>query len=144
MNKYSINNIIKNNTITYNICYICLEPINYYYKFSCRCHIYIHNKCISDSIYAKCILCKNPNNNIQIERYYFDIILMNKIINIFKIDFISSLMIQLLKSKYKLAVVIFIMYSFILAYFVFVPIVIIVSLCTQIKLFVNWIKKINI
>ena len=144
MEKYLIDNIIKNNIETNNICYICLEPINYYYKFNCRCHIYIHNNCISDPIVEKCILCKKFNNNIQIECYYFDIILMNKIINILKISFINEFMIQLLESKYKLSLLIFIIYTFVLAYFFVLPIAIIILLYTQVKLFVNWIKKVYI
>jgi hypothetical protein len=38
-------------------CYLCLEQIEYYYKFNCNCHKFFHIKCIENNVIQKCLIC---------------------------------------------------------------------------------------
>ena len=82
-------------------CYLCLEQIEYYYKFNCNCHNFFHSKCIENNIIQKCLICnKNISQNVFIPHDIFipsdseifdlshSIFFIDKIIKIIKIFFI--------------------------------------------------------
>ena len=75
-------------------CYLCLEEINFYYKFDCGCHNYFHTKCVENKIIEKCLICKkkiNPKSNTIVthdkifDLYYSNLFLekIKKILDIF-------------------------------------------------------------
>lgn len=73
-------------------CYLCLEKINYYYKFDCGCHNYFHNECIKDKLIDRCLICKKKIislNNVNYDLYYSDLFLVKikKILNVFFVIF---------------------------------------------------------
>jgi hypothetical protein len=47
-------NIIKKND---NLCFICLDKIDYYIKFNCECHNYLHKSCVENIFITKCFIC---------------------------------------------------------------------------------------
>jgi hypothetical protein len=62
-------------------CYLCLEQINYYYKFDCGCHNYFHTDCVKDNFFEKCLICKKKinlvNNILNINNEIFDLYYTN-------------------------------------------------------------------
>lgn len=51
-------------------CYFCLEDIDYYIKFNCNCHNYLHTRCLENEFFTNCLICKkkiNKKNFIHID-----------------------------------------------------------------------------
>ena len=73
-----------------NNCYICLNKINYYYKFDCECFQYIHDECFENI--NKCIICKKENFiNIDINLINYYIIIDNFTKNYYIIKIIQTI-----------------------------------------------------
>lgn len=76
---------LSNNLNNYDNCFICMNKINYYIKFDCECHNYLHINCMKDNyFFTNCLICKKKItkkcffdfNNFEITNYilnYFDI-----------------------------------------------------------------------
>jgi len=74
-------------------CFICLNDVDYFIKFDCGCHNFIHTNCIDKNFLTKCLICHKKftkidlltkNNNIFIP----DFELVNHIIET-KINIVS-------------------------------------------------------
>jgi hypothetical protein len=106
--------------IPYMECYVCLEQIEYYYCFDCTCYNHVHEQCISNSNFNRCVICKKSishkqfikndiifneeyfeeNPNILNEYYkelLFDITLINYILNFLNINLESNKLILYLQ-----------------------------------------------
>ena len=119
-------------------CYLCLEQIEYYYKFDCNCHNFFHIKCIENNIIQKCLICnKNifiPHDIfIQGDSYIFDlsqsIFFIDKIIKIIEMFFIIfNLHLNILTFS------IFLIVNIVLTLTIIIPIVLL-------NIFYNFTKK---
>jgi len=138
-----------------NDCYICLEKINYYYFFDCKCHIYAHSNCIGNFNSNKCILCKNiinkfsdsnPNINLTENENFNDYSLLNmdiaiNIIESIKLkNFIDCYFNNITPNYIYLLLLLHIIYSFYIICIIFIPLF---TLNFVFNLFYYIIKKIN-
>ena len=55
-----------------NLCYICLGNIDYYIKFNCQCHNYLHINCIDGIQLIKCVICHKKNNYLEVHDNYYN------------------------------------------------------------------------
>jgi hypothetical protein len=56
-------NIIKNDDDA-SLCFLCLDKVDYYIKYNCDCHNYLHINCIDNQIFSNCFICKKKINCI--------------------------------------------------------------------------------
>lgn len=48
-------------------CFLCMNKINYYIKFDCECHNYLHLDCVKNNeLLTNCFICKK-----KIQKKYF-------------------------------------------------------------------------
>lgn len=96
-------------------CYYCLEDINYYIKFNCECHNYLHTECIKSNI-SNCLICKKniiPENNIYSIELIFTNYLMKKINATYYLNKLTDLTIKGV-FWFLLSLVSFVIFSFII------------------------------
>lgn len=103
-------------------CYICMEPVEYYFKFECGCHIYSHTECINNynnknknNTCTKCILCKKsmyiPNK--QQNNIFLNIKWLMLFMTITKIDeYIKNLLELVIVKKNFTSILLFVIISF--------------------------------
>ena len=67
--------IIKNDN---NNCFICLNDVDYYIKFDCECHNYLHTNCVKNDFLNKCFICHKKQQKLiflkKIMKYLFKIL----------------------------------------------------------------------
>jgi len=54
--------IIKNSN---NNCFICLNDVDYYMKFDCECHNYLHTICVNNNFLNKCFICHKKTSKVD-------------------------------------------------------------------------------
>lgn len=110
-------------------CYICLEPVNYYYKFNCDCHNFFHKECIEHNNVDKCLICNKKNTkNIFIfqNSEIFDFTFSEKIIDFLKIiKFLEIFLIYVELYPNILTFYFFLIINFSICFFLILPIVVI-------------------
>lgn len=140
-----------------NNCYICLEQLNYYYKFNCSCHIYIHSECIEKIDYKKCIICQNlvshslKINLVSSEEYLsepsnlLEIMNIDRIHSIIKIIKLNSIVEKLFQFPIEniWSLVLNVFFSFLIMNFLLIPIVVLNILFNLIKYSILNLKKTN-
>jgi len=129
-------------------CYLCWEPIDYYLKFDCSCHNYLHYECVGNMQIKKCVVCKkkinlfqitnpNPNsntNNLLFNKIFYEITLLDIILRKIKIKIILDIIFDILKTHCNLFTLgIFILINFTFIFGLVIPIYIL-------NIFVNLIK----
>jgi hypothetical protein len=70
-------------------CYLCLETIDYYYKFNCGCYNFYHTECVRHNNFEKCLICKKKIAhimNIIPDSEFFDLTLSEKFFEFLKIN----------------------------------------------------------
>ena len=87
-------------------CYLCLEKINYFHKFDCSCHNYVHTHCIKNNLINDCLICKKKIHNLTSLKY-IDNMVKNKpdIFNMYYSDLIlvhTSIILEILIIPFKL------------------------------------------
>ena len=63
-------------------CYICLEPVNYYWKFECECYNFFHIDCFTNYQINYCLICKNKLSNLNLNHINNSSNIYNKILNL--------------------------------------------------------------
>jgi hypothetical protein len=135
-------NIIKKNN---NICFICLDKIDYYIKLNCECHNYLHQNCIKNIFIKKCFICHKQTNieNVLSNNYeliFIDINFVSNIIEKIKIQNILDLAYDFFQKKPSFfGFVIYIITSFFFSFLIIFPLLILSVLLN----FVNALKNNN-
>lgn len=109
-----------------SICYFCLEDIDYYIKFNCDCHNYLHCKCLENEFFTNCLICKKFISNKKICEKNF-VHLNNLIITNFVIDklnlqyYLEKLKNKTLQNKTHLLLILFFILSFLFTFIIVIP-----------------------
>lgn len=116
-----------------NKCYFCLEDINYYIKFNCKCHNYLHTKCFENNIFTNCFICKKRiiqknfinSNGLIITNY-----LMNKIN---ATHYLNKLTVLTLTSENRLMLILFFIVSILFTFIIIIPCLLLDYILEKIK-----------
>lgn len=122
-------------------CYLCLEAIDYYYKFNCGCYNFYHTECIGHNNFSKCLICKKKIAhviNIMSDSEIFDLTLSEKFFEFLKI-----------KKNFQIFLILLKLYPNFLTFIIFLTINIGLSIGLIIPVILlnisfNFIKKISI
>jgi len=104
-----------------NKCYFCLEDIDYYIKFDCKCHNYLHIDCLTNHIFTNCLICKKRiiqkkfinSNKLIITNY-----LMNKINSKY---YLNKLTVLTLTSENHSMLILFFIISILFTFVIIIP-----------------------
>ena len=139
-------NFIKENN---NICFLCLNKIDYYIKFGCNCHNYLHKNCFENAEIKKCLVC---HKKINFEKYVEN----NFLISFINIDFITLVIKKIYLQNivnyifpffhnYKIyGLILYLFVSMFITFLIIFPIVIISVIFTIIKYIKNKYNLSNI
>lgn len=133
-------NIIEKND---NICFICLDDLNYYIKFDCKCHNNIHKECILYKNLTKCYICHkklviNMNNNIEFNDTDN---IVNYLLYKLKIEYIMHKLIDFLNNNTNLyGYMLYIIGTISITFLIVIPIIV-VSLFVELLLYLYMLFK---
>ena len=129
--------IIKN---TRNNCFICLNDVDYFIKFDCECHNYLHINCADSNFLNKCFICHKKTKKVYLLKKNYDIFiqdyeLLNYImeIKINNILFNQKLIIFLKSNPNFISILLYFIFSVYFTFGILLPIIIL-------SVFVNIIK----
>lgn len=141
------NNMEKND----NLCFICLDKIDYYIKLNCECHNYLHHECIKNMLIKKCYICHKENvNKIKLIHNNEIKLIHNNKIKFLVIDFaidmieksnviyiLNHMNLCFINNPCLLTFIIYIIVSMILTFLIIYPLLILLSIICFIKYIKN-------
>ena len=136
--------IIKKND---NTCFICLDNMDYYMKFNCECHNYLHQNCIKNFNIKKCFICHKEVSyrnviSANYELLYIDIDFVSAVIEKINVQYILNLTDIFLQNNNFFGIIVYFIVSIIFTFGILLPILILSVLSKCIKNLKNY-HKIN-
>jgi hypothetical protein len=132
-------NFIKENN---NICFICLDKIDYYIKFECNCHNYLHENCVNNIEIKKCLVChkiinfeNGIDNNLLIS--FIDIDFITLVIEKIYLNNIVNYIFSFFHNDKIYGLILYLFVSMLITFLIILPIVIISVIFT----IINYIKN---
>ena len=116
-----------------NKCYLCLEDIDYYIKFNCECHNYLHTECIKNKFITDCFICKKKIlflDNVYSKELIITNYLTNKINTICHLDKLPYL---ILKNNNCFELILYIFLSIFFTIIIIIPCLLLDFILEKIK-----------
>jgi hypothetical protein len=109
-----------------SICYFCLEDIDYYIKFNCNCHNYLHTKCLENVFFTNSFICKKKISNEKISDknfiYFNNLMITNFVIEKLNIKYyLEKIQNKTLENKTHLMLILFFIFSILFTFIIVIP-----------------------